>query len=73
MAHLRKVVPIAGLRQMASAIAATYGDAGAIVISVGKEGVRIGVEGLTPKQIQDALCIAINYNFTFSDREETTS
>jgi hypothetical protein len=61
------VVPIHGLRTTAKAIAARYGDEGAIVISVGKEGVRIGVEGLTPEQIQTALCTAIHYNFCFSE------
>lgn len=62
------IVPIHGLRTSAKAIAAAYGDDGAIAISVGKEGVRIGVEGLTPQQIQDALCVAIHYNFCFSDK-----
>lgn len=65
------VVRPLGLRKMASAIAASYGDEGAIVISVGKEGVRIGVEGLTPEQIEHALCVAIHYNLSFSS--ETTS
>ncbi len=71
MAHLGKVSPLA-LRRMASSIASSYGDDGAIVISVGKEGVRIGIEGLAPQQIQDALCIAIHYNFCFSDNESTS-
>jgi hypothetical protein len=53
-----------GLRTTAKAVAAQYEDEGAIVISVGKEGVRIGTEGLSFQQIHDALCIAINYNFT---------
>lgn len=68
------ISPLA-LRKMARAIAASYGDTGAIVISVGKDGVRIGVEGLTPEQIQYALCTAIHYNFVFSDEatKETTS
>ena len=66
-----KIRPLA-LRRMAKAIASSYGDEGAIVISVGKEGVRIGVEDLTPKQIQDALCVAVHYNFCFSDRESTS-
>jgi len=60
------VSAIHGLRTTAKAVAAQYGDQGAIVISVGKEGVRVGTEGLSFQQIQDALCIAINYNFRFS-------
>ncbi len=51
---------------MAGAIAASYEDDGAIVISVGKDGTRIGVEGLSPEQVREALCIAINYSYEFS-------
>ena len=56
-------------REIARSIATSYGDNGAIVITVGDEGVRIGVEGLTQQQVQDALCIAIHYNFDFPDRK----
>jgi hypothetical protein len=59
------------LRRTARAIASNYGDNGAIIISVGNEGTRIGVEGLTPQQIQDALCLAINYNYCFSENKAT--
>lgn len=38
-----KIYPI-GLRRMARAIAGNYGDKGAIVITMGNEGIRIGVE-----------------------------
>ncbi len=69
--NLGKVTPIA-LRRMAKSIASNYGDDGAIIITVGKEGARVGVEGLTPQQIQDALCVAINYNFYFSEQESTS-
>lgn len=48
---------------MAGGIASAYDDDGAIVISVGKEGVRIGVEGLSPEQVREALCVAINYSY----------
>lgn len=65
-------MPISGLRQMARSVAAAHGDMGAIIISVVDEGIRIGVEGLTPQQIQDALCIAVHYNFCFSDAESTS-
>jgi hypothetical protein len=53
-------------REMARSIASSYSDKGAIVITVGKEVVRIGVEGLTQQQAQDALCAAINYNVSGS-------
>ena len=66
MNHLGKVANLP-LRKMAKSIASNYGDDGAIIITVGKEGVRVGVEGLTNQQVQDALCIAINYNFHFSE------
>ena len=59
------------LRRTAKAISSNYGDKGAIVISVGDKGTRIGVEGLTPQQIQDALCLAINYNYCFSEDQTT--
>lgn len=53
------------LRRMAGAIASAYNDDGAVVISVGKEGTRVGVEGLSPEQVRDACCIAINYSYEF--------
>ena len=59
MAEIRSI----SLRKMAGSIAANNGDQGAIIISVGKDGTRIGVEGLTPQQVQDALALAIHYNF----------
>jgi DNA-binding NtrC family response regulator len=65
-----KTVSTTGLlthKEMARSIASSYGDKGAIVITVGEEGVRIGVDGLNQQQIQDALCIAIHYNFGFPD------
>jgi len=48
---------------MARSIAATYGDKGAIVLTVGAEGIRVGVFGLDAREIQDALCVGIHYNF----------
>jgi hypothetical protein len=47
------------LRRTAAAIAANYGDKGAIVITSGEEGIRIGVHGLDGREAQEALCIAI--------------
>ena len=58
----KKVTPI-NLKKMALAIAKSYGDKGAILITVGDEGVRIGAEGLSHQDVQDALCLAIHYNF----------
>jgi DNA-binding NtrC family response regulator len=51
--------------EIAGSIASSYGDQGAIVITVGKAGiVSIGIDGLTQQQAQDALCAAINYNMS---------
>lgn len=53
-----KVRPIS-LQRMAAAIASNYGDKGAIVITSGAEGIRIGVHGLDGRDLQQALCVAI--------------
>ena len=63
-----KVTPI-DLKRMANSIASNYGDKGAIVISVGGDGVRIGVNGLSDREIQDALCVAIHYNFCMMEED----
>lgn len=55
------------LRNTAQLVARNYRDKGAIVISVGEEGTRIGVEGLTPEEAREALCVAINYSFQFEE------
>lgn len=55
------------LKNMASSIAKSYGDKGAIVITMGDEGIRIGVCGLDDGEVQDALCNAIYYNFCVID------
>ncbi len=47
---------------MARSIAASYGDKGAIVLTVSEEGIRIGVQGLTDREVQEALCVGIHYN-----------
>lgn len=44
---------------MAASIASNYGDDGAIVITSGKEGIRIGVHNLVASDLQDVLCVAI--------------
>lgn len=58
----QKVRPV-DLKRMARSIAHTYGDKGAIVLTVGPAGVRVGVHGLDAREIQDALCVGIHYNF----------
>ena len=47
------------LTRMAASISSSYGDKGAIIITSGNDGVRIGVHGLDGQEIQEALCIAI--------------
>lgn len=55
------------LRGLAKTIATECKDKGAVVISYGEEGVRIGVENLTPEELREALCTAIHYSFDFED------
>ena len=59
------------LRRTAKSIASNYGDKGAVVVSVGKDGVRIGTEGLTPSELREALCVAIHYSFVSNDAKIT--
>lgn len=47
------------LQTMAASIAAAYGDDGAIVITRGSEGIRIGVHNMNGPALQEALCVAI--------------
>ena len=60
--NLQNVHPV-DLERMARSIAHAHGDKGAIVITVGEDGVRIGVHGLDAREIQDALCVGLFYNF----------
>lgn len=62
----RAVIPI-DLRRTARAIAANYGDKGAVVITVSDQRVRVGTEGLTPDELRHALCVAIHYSFLFEE------
>jgi hypothetical protein len=55
------------LRRTAAAIAANYGDKGAVVITFGDEGIRIGANGMTPAELREALCLAVHYSFVFED------
>lgn len=64
-----KIRPV-DLRRTAKAIASNYGDRGAIVISVGEDGVRIGTEGLTPSEQREALAVAVHYTFVFEPNGE---
>lgn len=59
------------LRNMAGAIASNYGDKGAAVITLGSEGIRIGVENLTPHELREVLCAAINYSYVFEIEQIT--
>lgn len=61
-----KIHPV-DLRRTARAVASNYEDKGAIVISVGVEGVRIGTEGLTPNELREALCVAMHYSYEFEN------
>ena len=62
----KKVFSI-NLKKMASSIARNKGDKGAIIITMGNEGTSIGVSGLDDREIQEALCTAIYYNFLVMD------
>ena len=42
-------------------IASNYGDDGAVVITTGKDGIRIGVHNLDASDLQDVLCVAIHH------------
>ena len=55
------------LRVLAGTIAAECADKGAIVITLGKEGIRIGTEDLTPTELREALCTAIHYSYVFEE------
>ena len=53
------------LQGLAKTVAGELGDKGAVVISFSEEGVRVGVEGLTPEELREALCTAIHYSYVF--------
>ena len=62
-----KVVQPMRLERMARSIASAYGDKGAIILTVGENGIRVGVYGLDARDIQDALCVGIHYNFVMDE------
>lgn len=57
------------LRGLAETVAAECGDKGAVVISYGSEGIRIGTEGLTPEELREALCTAIHYSYVMEEQK----
>lgn len=60
----KKVFPIS-LKKMATSIAKSYDDKGAIIITMGDEGIRIGTKGLTFGEVRQALNTAIHYSYCF--------
>lgn len=64
---MKKLLSPMGLKKMSRSIARSYGDKGAIVISMGDEGVRIGTEGLSFAEVREALCVAIHHCYCFED------
>jgi len=69
----RKAIRAFPLRRMARSIAANYGDKGAVVVAFGEEGIRIGVENLTPIELRETLCAAIHYSYVFEGGSEPSS
>ena len=68
MSAIRKVHPL-DLERTARSIASNYGDKGAVVITLGEDGFRIGVSGLTDRELQDALCVGIHHNLLRMGKE----
>jgi hypothetical protein len=63
-----EVRSLAGLQMVAKAVADQYGDKGAIVVTYGKDSVRLGSHGLSPAEAENALCIAIYYHILFAEK-----
>jgi hypothetical protein len=55
------------LHDLAWTVAAECRDKGAVVISCGLEGIRLGVENLTPEELRAALCTAIRDSFEIEE------
>jgi hypothetical protein len=55
------------LRMTARAIAANTGKKGAIVITLGKDGIHVAADGLNPEEVREALCTAIHASFLFDE------
>jgi len=58
------------IQRMAASIARSHGGHGTIVITWGPKGICVGVKNLTPNEMRQALCVAVNYSFAV---EETSS
>lgn len=54
-----EIVRPVDLTHTAAAIARNYQDKGAIIITSGEHGIRVGVHGLDLRECEDALCTAI--------------
>ena len=59
---VKDIVRPMNLQRMAGSIAANYGDKGAIILTYGDDGIRVGVSGLTELEAQKALCVGIYHN-----------
>ncbi len=53
--------------KLAGRVAAECQDKGAVVISYGDKGIRIGVENLTGEELREALSTAIAYSYVFEE------
>jgi hypothetical protein len=47
------------LATLAASISRNYGDDGAIIVTKGPDGYRVGVHNLSLDEAKDALCVAI--------------
>jgi hypothetical protein len=64
---IRKVNPLPLMKQ-ANAIASSYGDKGAIILTYSEDGIRIGTHGLNDREIQETLCVGIYYNYLQTEK-----
>jgi hypothetical protein len=55
------------LRVTARAIAANTGKKGAIIITLGSDGIHVAADGLDPDEVREALCTAIHASFLFDE------
>jgi hypothetical protein len=67
MAMISGAVRPLSLSHAAAALARNYGDKGAVVISFGDEGTRIGVGNLAPEELREALRIAMLCSFALEN------
>jgi len=49
------------LKAVAGSVSRMHGNKGAIVITSGDEGIRIGMHGLDTYEAKEALCVAMYY------------